>query len=268
MGIKVILAVAICLLACASQARIGDPLKAFREPPREFSVMPFWFWNDALTDEEIVRQIADFDAHGVYGFVIHPRVGLLADIGWMSPRMLHFVEVAVAEAKRRDMHVILYDEGMYPSGSSNGQVVARNPAHAARSLDSIELKDGEEPALKPGWNLIATRTRPYGARVAVVDRPSGGVIRGIHYIGEGPREEEPPAGDILNPEAAASFIHLVYDRYYEALKPYFGNTVIAMFTDEPNPAGRGAKGLPGTTGIIPEVSRLLVLRPQNSESNR
>jgi len=43
------------------------------DPPLEFSQAPFWFWNDALSEEEIVRQLEDFRAHGVYGFVIHPR---------------------------------------------------------------------------------------------------------------------------------------------------------------------------------------------------
>ena len=65
------------------------------EPPREFSALPFWFWNDELTEAELLRQIADFEAHGVYGFVIHPRVGLPRDTGWMSDRLLHFVRLAV-----------------------------------------------------------------------------------------------------------------------------------------------------------------------------
>ena len=71
---------------------------AWLDPPREFSVMPFWFWNDDLDEAEIVRQIADFEAHGVYGFVIHPRVGLPRDLGWMSERLLHFYGVAIDEA--------------------------------------------------------------------------------------------------------------------------------------------------------------------------
>jgi hypothetical protein len=53
-------------------------------PPHEFTLMPFWFWNDALDEAEILRQIADFEAHGVYGFVIHPRMGLPREIGWRS----------------------------------------------------------------------------------------------------------------------------------------------------------------------------------------
>ncbi len=30
--------------------------QAFLNPPREFSVMPFWFWNDALDRTELIRQ--------------------------------------------------------------------------------------------------------------------------------------------------------------------------------------------------------------------
>jgi hypothetical protein len=94
--------------------------KEFREPPKEFSVMPFWFWNDGLEEAEIIRQIADFETHGVYGFVIHPRIGLPKDTGWMSDKMISFMKLAVAEAERRGMYVVLYDDGMYPSGSSSG----------------------------------------------------------------------------------------------------------------------------------------------------
>ncbi len=128
------------------------------QPPREFSVMPFWFWNDDLNEREIVRQIEDMEAHGVYGFVIHPRVGLPRELGWMSERLLHFYAVAIEEARRRGMSVVLYDEGMYPSGSSSGQVVAANPAYQCRGLALIDAG----AALPPDANMVATvpRGRP------------------------------------------------------------------------------------------------------------
>src|SRR5664280_378166 len=78
----------------------------FINPPQEFSVMPFWFWNDTLKDDEIVRQIADFEAHGVYGFVIHPRIGLPENVKWLSTEMIHSMDVAIREASIRKMHVI------------------------------------------------------------------------------------------------------------------------------------------------------------------
>ena len=234
----------------------------FQDPPNEFSVMPFWFWNDTLTEKEIIRQISDFEEHGVYGFVIHPRIGLPEDIGWLSDKMIHFMHVAIEEAERRNMHVILYDEGMYPSGSSSGQVVARNPEHAARGLAKIDLKPGEEPQLAEGMKLVTITDRPGGERVAVVERFSGGVIRGIHFIDEGLdsfREDLPPAGDILNPDAVSSYIELVYDKFAKEVGSYFGTTIMGIFTDEPSPLGRSyVRGVvPGNASLLNQINRIL-----------
>lgn len=63
--------------------------RAFLAPADEFSPMPFWFWNDALTEAEITRQIEDFRAHGVAGFVLHPRKGLPGSIPYLSDRYMH-----------------------------------------------------------------------------------------------------------------------------------------------------------------------------------
>ena len=38
-------------------------------------------------------------------------------------------------------------------------------------------------------------------------------------------EESPPAADILNPEAVASFMDLVYERYAKEFGSYFGTTI-------------------------------------------
>ena len=95
----------------------------WKAPPEEFSLAPFWFWNDHLSEKEIVRQMDDFQAHGVDAVVIHPRVGLPRHLGWMSRALLDVMGFAIEQAHQRGMWVILYDEGMYPSGSSSGQVV-------------------------------------------------------------------------------------------------------------------------------------------------
>lgn len=263
MRISQTLIIFIFLVLTACQSGGQQVPQGFTDPPREFSVMPFWFWNDTLKNEEIIRQIADFEAHGVYGFVIHPRIGLPETIGWLSPAMIDFMHVAIEEAARRKMYVVLYDEGMYPSGSSSGQVVARNPEHSARGLAKIDLKPGEEPDLTGGMKLITIAERPCGERVVIVEKPSGGVIRGIHYIGEGTaekiQEDLPQAGDILNPAAVSSFIELVYDRYAAEFGKWFGNTIIGIFTDEPDPLGRSsARGVvAGNASLLPQISNIL-----------
>ncbi|MBI1295008.1 hypothetical protein GC175_08625 [bacterium] len=229
-------------------------------PPPDFSVMPFWFWNDDLDEAEIRRQIGDFQDHGVHGFVIHPRVGLPRSLGWMSDALLHFYDVAIDEAARRNMRVILYDEGMYPSGASAGQVVAENPAYQTRCLDKIDLAAAADlPPLPHDHTLVAVVDRSDGSRIAVIDRALDAFIRGIHYIDEGPAEDEPTAADLLNPAAVDSFIRHVYDGFAARFSPHFGKTIISIFTDEPSPLGRPReRGIwPGTTGILEHVNRIL-----------
>lgn len=223
-------------------------------PGHEYSLLPFWFWNDRLQAEKLVGQIDDFAQHGVYGFIIHPRMGLPRTTRFLSDEMLWMMRVAIEEAARRDMKVVLYDEGMYPSGSACGQVVAADPAFACRCLDRV-ISSSHSATLPAGANLIASFHD-----VHIIDRPVDSVVRGIHYLNaEETREDEPAAGDILNPLAVATFIKLVHERFADAFSEHFGNTILGIFTDEPNPLGRcREKGVwPGTTGIVEHISRLL-----------
>lgn len=238
---------------------LADWRRSFADPPREFSLLPFWFWNDALTAEEIVRQIDDFQAHGVHGFVIHPRIGLPRDIAFMSDRFLHFVKVAVGHAARRGMVVHLYDEGMYPSGSACGRVVAESPAHAARSIYPRVLAAGEAPTIGERETLVTVQTLDDGRRVAVIDGPSGGRIRGVHFGQDDGEKDQPPAADLLSPDAVACFIRHVHERYHEAVGEHFGTTVRAIFTDEPDLLGRRhRRGVrPWTTGLESHLERIL-----------
>ncbi len=226
--------------------------RTLADPPREFSLLPFWFWNDELDEAELLRQIAAFEANGVYGFVIHPRVGLPRDTGWMSEKLLAFYRIAIDEAARRDMRVLLYDEGMYPSGSSSGQVVERHPELACRCL-ALHDESDVLPAGAIVVQLVA------GSGKVIVDRPADSYIRGLHYFGDGPAEDEPAAGDILNPRTAAAVIELVYETFHAAFGERFGTTILGIFTDEPNPLGkcREADVFPYTTGVLEHVSRLL-----------
>jgi hypothetical protein len=250
----------------------GAFLREWANPPREFSQAPFWFWNDRLSEDEIIRQMADFRDHGVYGFVIHPRAGLPRSIAWMSDRMIYFMRVAIEEAAKQRMWVVLYDEGMYPSGSSSGQVVAENPAFRTRGLFAVDIDADGEPELTEGQNLVAVVTRKTnGRRIAVIDRairPGRSVIRGLHFIKDDPprrddhkevRENLPPAADILNPESVACFIRLVYQRYSDEFGEHFGKTIPAIFTDEPSMLAKSAErgAVPGTTGILEHVNSKL-----------
>ncbi len=274
----------------------SNPLETLRAqflaPPAEFSPFPFWFWNDALTREELLRQLHDFHAKEVDGFVIHPRMGLPREMPYLSEGYMELVEAVVAEACRLDMQVILYDEGMYPSGSACGMVVARNPDYASRGLQlrevACEAAAGDRVTIPLGLASGETIVSAQAVRklsdreiepssitlleigedsasftvpssdegdwtvLLFVDTQSKGTIRGVHPGQDDGEPDAPAAADLLNPEAVQAFIDLTHERYYERLGRYFGTTIIAMFTDEPDLLGRGhVKGLrPWTSGFM------------------
>lgn len=251
----------------------------FADPPREFGIMPFWFWNDDLDEAELLRQIREFHAKGFGGFIPHARIGLSRRVGYLTDEFFRLIRIAVDEAARLGMRVVLYDEGSYPSGSAQGRVVAENPDYASRCLIALHhtvagpargywhpnpgraLGDelvgvvlGREVApgtLDPRSLTWLDVLEPELVRYDVPDGSwrlialwnvaSGGTIRGVFAEEEDGHASAPPAGDLLNPEAVACFLRHTHDLYYAHLKEHFGRTVVGMFTDEPMLLGRGAR---------------------------
>ncbi len=248
--------------------------QSFLHPDDEFSPLPFWFWNDALTETEITRQIDDFQVHGVAGFVIHPRKGLPGSIPYLGDDYMHFVRHAVEEAARRGMRVVLYDEAMYPSGAAHGMVAAENPDWASRCLwmemaSAAVPEDAEIVAvcaaqLADGCVLSSHALQakdgcypcPEDGRVLLVFREgfSGGTIRGIHENEDDGEIDAPKSADLLNQEAVQCFIRITHERYYACLAEFFGSTVTAMFTDEPDITGRNSRrgAIAWTRGFLSE----------------
>ena len=254
-----------------------ETLKNLLNPGSEFSPMPFWFWNDELREDKIIEQIRKMNEKGVNGFIIHPRIGLPREIPYMSEKYMSYVKCAVEEAQRLNMKVILYDEGMYPSGSAHGMVVKNNPGFAARGIRCEEsLKN--EPKLEADEKLLFTFTakkisdgflypesiKEYSGGaleegfvfIHLIEGFSHGHIRGIH-IGEDDWENPPSAADILSYEAVSCFIQLTHEKYYKALSEHFGNTVIGIFTDEPSVLGRGEdkRMKPWTVDFLRELEK-------------
>ena len=139
-------------------------LAQLQNPPREFTAIPFWFLNGELTAEELRRQLADFAAHGIYGVVLHPRMGLSPDITYLCERYFAHIRTAVEAAAALDMKIVLYDEGMYPSGSACGLVVKDHPELASEGITLTQT-------VLPGDELLAQAENG-----ALVVRNSGGTI--------------------------------------------------------------------------------------------
>lgn len=209
----------------------GNAKKLINEilnPTNEFTPIPFWFLNDYFDKAELKRQLMDFCDKGVHGVVLHPRIGVPDEIGYLSEEFFDVICYIVETADELGVKVVLYDEGMYPSGSACGLVVRANPEFAARGIIVTDNdNDGEVIAKLDDGRFI-------------VFKETGGTLRGIHFDEDDDRENVPKAADILNGDAVDLFIKLTHDEYYKRLSKYFGNTIIGFFTDEPSSTGRGS----------------------------
>ena len=206
-------------------------IQSLSQPSGEYTPIPFWFLNDDLSHEELRRQLRDFRDHGVYGVIPHPRMGLSDRIQYLSPMFFSYIRTVTETAAELGMRVVLYDEGMYPSGSAGGMIVRENPDLASRGLGLVEAPRSDDKVLaetKEGF---------------LVERFSGGTIRGIHFGEDDGEENAPQSADILNPEAVKRFIELTHEAYFREAGQYFGNTIIGFFTDEPSILGRNTQGL-------------------------
>lgn len=275
--------------------RLSGLEAAFLEPPAEYGVFTTWFWNDDLEESELVRQLRAFHEAGFGGVMIHARVGLSRRIGYLTAEWFRLARRVCEEAARLGMKVMLYDEGSYPSGSAQGRVVAENPDHASRCLIPVsrqlagpaegywrpnpgralrdellcasvarETAEGVlDPAtlarLQVGANGLVRYRVPEGSwrLVSVWSAFSGATIRGVFPEEDDGHALAPAAGDIMSPEAVASFIRHTHEAYARELVGYFGTTVVALFTDEPNAIGRsprrGPRPAPWTPGFLEDL---------------
>lgn len=255
------------------EKRLRELREQFLNPSSDFTPIPFWFWNDALSHQEIKRQIHAFHEKGVDGFVLHPRMGLPKEPGYLTPEFMAYVHTAVSEASRLKMKVILYDEAMYPSGSANGRVVKEHPAYASRGLEMVELQTDAQGKvripLEKGERLVSAQVVEFNSngtplletvkrvtpdaqlnihfqmtdqqRVLVfIEKPSKGTIRGVHAGEDDGEEDAPASADLLNPRAVESFIKHTHEIYKQHVGKWMGTTIIAIFTDEPDILGRNA----------------------------
>lgn len=223
---------------------LKDIVNKFKSPTKEYRGKPFWSLNGKLEKEELVKQINVMKKMGFGGFFIHSRTGLQTE--YLGEEWFSLVNDCIAEAKKLDMEVWLYDEDRWPSGSAGG-LVTMNPRFRQKfiCMDVLEKNDfdlvnysqeyimsfaakfdGEilldyypithKIEIKDGYKAIVYK---------VIEAPKDSFYNGYTYV------------DTLNREATEYYLRLTHQKYKEMCGEHFGKEVLGIFTDEPH---RGA----------------------------
>ena len=248
--------------------------KAFSNPPSEYSLVPFWFWNGDLRYEELERQLHEMKSKNVTQFLIHARRGLL--VPYLSREWFDRVEFTTNKAKEMGMKAWIYDEENWPSGYAGGRVIEVNPDFRAKNvkLTTEEVRGPTKitPAVPDGelvaaglYELSDSKENLDGYRDISgeasdgksFDVPDGDWLVAYftqHYTDWWAAYSNDAYVDLLDEFVVKKFIATTHTRYEKCVSEYFGNTVIGFFTDEPgfynNFWDRNPQTLPWTRGFF------------------
>lgn len=95
----------------------------------------FWYWNADPTPNGIRRQLTQIRAAGFRSVYLHPmpdnfrksdfKSGM--KMRYLGRKFFRLARTAVDECRRLGLRFMIYDEGGWPSGTANGELVKRRP---------------------------------------------------------------------------------------------------------------------------------------------
>ena len=219
----------------------------FKEPTSEYRGFPFWAWNSAVDDGEVVEQVDIFKEMGFGGFYMHVRQGLETE--YMGEGFLGAVSDCVDRAKELKLYACLYDEDRWPSGPAGG-FVTKDVRLRARYLEvtavpkkeyTLDINEAHEKGVALFIGSFLLNPAEDGRLLSyerVEDCEEGELVRHFYVTTDmtpQPRFNFQTYADGLNPEMTKKFIEVTHEKYFAKVGKDFGKTVPTIFFDEPQP---------------------------------
>lgn len=198
--------------------------------------------------------------------------GIVTNVGWdktylENERAFATLVSGVKHAVDKGMHVWIYDEYGYPSGTAYGRTLKDNPEYEALGLvasyetvpagstKTVNLLyghkeivaayvydgNGKESIDFSSAQNISSLISADGTSVSYTNRTGSNKVL-VAYMSKRWYENTHSMENwyaqqryinMLDAEPVQKFISLTHEKYYEKLSAYFGNGIQAFFTDEP-----------------------------------
>lgn len=220
-------------------------------------IAPFlWLHNE--DDSKIVLELEKIYESGIRGVCLESRTHeeFCNEDWWSDCRLI------LDFCKERDMKVWILDDKHFPSGYANGYI-AKHREYAQwniteRHMDvpgpvvegSVLANEWKEASDEELLGVFACEHIPdsevlTGKVIDLSDKIKNGNVyfdlpEGMWRMVFMIKAQSVLKGgalsfcDKLNPEATEVYIREVYDKHYDNLKEYFGNTLVGFFSDEPS----------------------------------
>jgi alpha-L-rhamnosidase len=224
-------------------------ISTFREPSRDYGILPFWFLNGELDPDEMRFQLAELRDKGMQGVIFHGRFGL--EMPYVGETYLDRIRLGVDEAIRLGLTSWVYDEMNWPSGTADKRVLAERPDLAQRYIECISFE------ITGPWFMFLTgedsryldfeRSTPVAAFAIGEDDRVIDLTPNLSFEKVVPWEVPPGRWrlcyivekraeyyiDALDPESTETFLRLGYDPYAKALGEPLPERLVGFYSDEP-----------------------------------
>jgi hypothetical protein len=232
--------------------------RLFADPPAIFRTAPLWVWNDRMNEEIIKEHLHDLKENGFGGAFVHPRPGLITE--YLSEEWFDLWGTALEEAEKLGLKLYIYDENSYPSGFAGGHVSSQLPdclanAVIAKQMDHaslLSLMGVNSPMMnRPGHPIQAYAYKKSENTYQLLKDITHIPLNDWNQYGDqflvfelGAPETNSWLGgfaftDLMRPEVAELFLSSTYEAYYKRFGDKFGESIPAIFTDEPAVASGG-----------------------------
>ena len=212
-------------------------LSRFTSPDVSFAPVYIWVWNDICTREIIDEQLDEMQRLGIRAFYIlaEPKnfrpdsMPTNLSPEYLTDEYFELCAYALKKGKKLGMNCWIYDEGGWPSGSACGKVMKDHPEFAREVLKFCERTFSAGNAYKTSSDDVIAAFLDDNEIIE-----DGYIFKDdavvTEYIAE---KEDGNYPDLLNKNATEYFISITHQKYVEALKNEFKETINAVFTDEP-----------------------------------
>jgi hypothetical protein len=215
----------------------GQLKQLFKDPPSDYRSAPLWDWNDKITKEGIDFQMEKFKEGGLGGVFVHPRPGLLTE--YISEDWHQMFDHTVKKGQELGLKVWIYDENSYPSGFAGGHVPAEMPDSYNHGTGmSCEVQEIFKPDTCK-YEIILKFENNEFRDITADPKPETGK-KGVYYLFKKTFGEKSywygnyPYVDLLYKGVTQKFMDITMKGYEKYNRPDFGNTLMGIFTDEPN----------------------------------
>lgn len=238
--------------------------KIFRDPSNiaDYSISPFWFWNDKLEKEKLVEQLKMMERIHIKQPVIHARTYMDPEcMDYLGEEWFEHISYIIEEARNGEMKVWIYDENNWPSGTANCTVTReeKNREHFLQ-FDIMDVTQGETicinlkekeflcvSVISEEFNIVNILEK--NKETCIYTAEVNCKIYAVYVdVDSYDTEDGRRSVDYLSKEAIQKFLEVTHKQYQKHFSADFGKTIKGMFMDET----RFCNAFPWTEGLAEE----------------